>query len=480
LKLAFAYIRRSSYKQQENNSVEIQKQHIQEFAKRTHLFVPKELIFIEDVTSAFSKRAIQRKQLMNLQKQMIEMNIPTVIFHDISRMDRTGYSFTIDFYRPMLEKLPDLEVYTTESDKPINPNDPSIQMNFLLFQHESEVKSVRAVHNLKNDLESDEHIRPGSKTPYGYTQINKQLKPNEDAEIVAFIFYLSSWGKSLRKIADFLNNADIPSPKGGTWRSSSVENILKNTVYTGNLIWDLPKREDGGQKHYRFENSHPAITNQALLHFIKLNNHLLRRFGRIDTPFLFLNKVKCCHCNQFLSTQNGSTKRNGVKYYYHYYVCKSCDYKINTQEVHHRLIPEVLMRVKELISSNQVVPKTLADIKEKIRDVDQCIETEISLLGKFEERLKVAIELKDRELQLKILELIQHHKDSLSKYTICKDDLITIYQLVKTDQFFPRFNDILDYQLGTDEKRLVILYFVDYVFFSIDQEPIIQYKINIF
>lgn len=115
MKFAFGYVRRSSYKQQENNSVEIQKQHILEFAKRNEIFVPEELIFIEDVTSAYSKRAAQRKQLMKLGEKMVELNIPTLIFHDISRMDRTGYSFTIDFYRPMLEKMPELEVYTTDS-----------------------------------------------------------------------------------------------------------------------------------------------------------------------------------------------------------------------------------------------------------------------------------------------------------------------------------------------------------------------------
>ena len=72
-KLAFGYIRRSSYKQLENNSIEIQKQHIQEFAKRNQMYVPEEFIFIEDVTSAFTKRANQRKVLMQMGEKMVEM-----------------------------------------------------------------------------------------------------------------------------------------------------------------------------------------------------------------------------------------------------------------------------------------------------------------------------------------------------------------------------------------------------------------------
>lgn len=485
MKLAFGYIRRSSYKQQENNSVEIQKQHIQEFAKRNQLFVPDELIFIEDVTSAYSKRAAQRKQLMKLGEKMIEMNIPTVIFYDISRMDRTGYSFTIDFYRPMLKKLPELEVYTTDSNKPLDPNDTSIKMNFLLFQHESEVKSERAVGNLTTFLESKETFRPGSKTPYGYNQIKKQkhqqqLEPNENADIVSLIFFLSSWGKSLQKIATILNEAGIPSPKGGDWRSSTVENILKNPVYTGKLIWDVHKRKDDGQKQFIFEKSHQPIINEFHLQLIKQNNHLQKTFGRIDTPFLFLNKVKCRHCEQFLRTHNGSTKRNADKYYYHYYVCKNCGYKVDIQDVHNRFIPLILTRVKELISTKEIIPKTLAFIKEMNKEVEQSIETKKHLLQKLEEKLKIAKDLKDRELELKISEFIQQHKESLKEYTICKENLKVTYQLVETDKFFSRFTEILDHQLGLDEKRLIILYFVDYLVLSTDQEPQIHFKSNIF
>ncbi|MCM3729705.1 recombinase family protein [Neobacillus cucumis] len=184
--LAFGYIRRSSYKQQENNSVEIQKAHIQEFARRKGMEVPNDFIFIEDVTSAFSKRASKRKELMLMQQMMIESNIPRVIFYEESRMDRTGYTFVLDFYRPLSEKLPDIEVYTTNSDEPFNPDHPQTKIALLLYRMD---------------------IRPGSKVPYGYDQIDKKLVPNENAEIVTFIYFLQSWGMSMAKIAAILNEA---------------------------------------------------------------------------------------------------------------------------------------------------------------------------------------------------------------------------------------------------------------------------------
>ncbi|WP_153464409.1 hypothetical protein [Sediminibacillus terrae] len=59
--LAFGCIRRSSYKQQDNNSIEIQKAHIQEFASRKNLTVPDEFIYIEDVRAHIPNVQISEK-----------------------------------------------------------------------------------------------------------------------------------------------------------------------------------------------------------------------------------------------------------------------------------------------------------------------------------------------------------------------------------------------------------------------------------
>lgn len=209
MNLAFGYIRRSSYKQQENNSLELQKSHIKEYAQRNNFTVPDEFMIIEDVTSAFSKRANQRKELMRLKNMMIKTKVPRVIFYEESRMDRTGYTFVLDFYRPLQAIFPEVEVYTTNETEPFNPNNPRTQIALLLFRQESEIKSERAVARLLADLEDDNIIRPGAKVPYGYNQVNKKLVPNEKGEIVSFIYFLQSWGTSMGKIASILNDASF-------------------------------------------------------------------------------------------------------------------------------------------------------------------------------------------------------------------------------------------------------------------------------
>ncbi|WP_430489147.1 recombinase family protein [Rossellomorea marisflavi] len=480
MKTSFAYIRRSSYKQIQNNSIEIQKQHIQEFAKRNQLYVPDELIFIEDTTSAFNKPASKRKQLMTMGERMAEMNISTVIFHDISRMDRTAYSFILDFYRPMKVRMPALTIFTTDTNKAFDPNNVEVKMGFLLHQQESEIKSERAIGNLTSDLESIDPFRPGSRTPYGYTQIDKKLEPNSDSEIVSFIFFLSSWGKSLVKIAEILNELGIPSPNKGTWRSSTIENILKNLVYLGKLSWNVQNRKDNGQKTYTFEETHSAITNELHLQIIKQNIALQRSYGRIDTPFLFLNKIKCRECNERLNTQNGSTRRKGVKYTYHYYVCKECGYKIDIVSLHNEYIPIILKHVQNLVSSTKLKPFTLNLIEQSISKIKADIDKKEQLIQTLLLKQKNAEGLDDKEIQQRIREFINDHSYELNQYKTTLENQCKAYQLVQSGQFFESFAKIAEQQLGNEEKRLIILYFVEHVIISDNNAPQVLYKQNVF
>lgn len=114
------------------------------------------------------------------------------------------------------------------------------------------------------------------------------------------------------------------------------------------------------------------------------------------------------------------------------------------------------------------------------KGVEQNIELKICRIQTLEAKLNSARDIQDRELEIKILEFIQQHKDSINEYSICKENLRTAYHLVDTGQFFSRFNEILDHQLGLDEHRLIVLYFVDYLMLSMNRESKLYFKTNIF
>lgn len=478
MNLAFGYVRRSSYKQQENNSLEIQKTHIHEFANRNNLVVPEEYLIIEDVTSAFTNRAAKRKGLMRLRDMMVETKVPRVIFYEESRMDRTGYTFVLDFYRPLRAKLPEVEVYTTNTNEPFNPDNPQTKIALLLFRQESEIKSESALESLNTLLQKSDISRPGAKIPFGYNQMDQKLIPNDKAEIVTFIYYLQSWGTSMGKIATILNEAAIPSPQGKLWNPSTVENILKNPIYTGKLTWHL--RKDKDNKIYEFKDFTEPLIDEFLLRLNENNVKLQKDQGRIDTPFLFLNKLQCLQCTDKLITQNGSTTRQGKKFVYQYYVCNNCNYKLGLSDVHESLVTKIFNKVQALVSDEKVKLTTIMYLKKiEFSLKENIIKTE-KRLDKLLSKGCIANEHNDREFDQYFNLVKSRHISSLENLIISLQAFDELYETVNSGLFFDRFKQILDLQLGDAEKRLIILYFSDKVLVSPEKPPQILYRENPF
>jgi DNA invertase Pin-like site-specific DNA recombinase len=79
----------------------------------------------------------------------------------------------------------------------------------------------------------------GSGHPYGYVYERGSLTVVEyEAEVVRDIYYMHSEGRSLRSIADTLNNSLIRPKRGGRWSHQSVSKILHNPIYAGYIRWD--------------------------------------------------------------------------------------------------------------------------------------------------------------------------------------------------------------------------------------------------
>ncbi len=85
-------------------------------------------------------------------------------------------------------------------------------------------------------------------TPYGYDLSGNQLVPNaKELEIIRLVRDWRSEGRSLRKIADELNEMGVPTKRASTapretrWYASTVRYLLKNELY-------LAEEDEDGQK----------------------------------------------------------------------------------------------------------------------------------------------------------------------------------------------------------------------------------------
>ena len=71
--------------------------------------------------------------------------------------------------------------------------------------------------------------------PYGYTANRHTYVPDDNADIVRWIFDLRyKCEYSTLNIATILNNMAIPSPRnGGSWAHATVKRIVENPIYLG-------------------------------------------------------------------------------------------------------------------------------------------------------------------------------------------------------------------------------------------------------
>ncbi|MEE2710081.1 MAG: recombinase family protein [Gemmatimonadota bacterium] len=91
-------------------------------------------------------------------------------------------------------------------------------------------------------------------TPYGFDQDGNQLTPNDQEQaIIQSVFDWRQQDWSLRKIANKLNEDEIPTKRAPTsakstrWYASTVRYLLANPLYSDQSSQDLPQDQEGPQ-----------------------------------------------------------------------------------------------------------------------------------------------------------------------------------------------------------------------------------------
>lgn len=455
--LAAAYIRRSSAKQEGNQSFEIQKQAIKNFAEHKGYQLIDEFIFIDEATSAFKKSVTKRVGMQQMKEAVLTKEINAVIFYDFSRIDRKIYSFVTDFYRDVIQEKPNLKFFTTTKADEWSPDDLEVKLHLIIANAESKEKSRRAVDAQCRDLEV-EHFRPGASVPYGYNQVNKRLVPNQYASNVLFIFYLSSWGYSMQKIAEILNGAAIVSPTKKKWKSSAVENILKNQVYLGSLSWEFSQSQKKKQQ-YHFPNLHEPIVPKMLYQLVKSVQKVKKVHRKLDTPFLLSGLLRCGHCQELIKHRNASTKKNNHTYSYMKYYCDLCKYEFEINRLHDDVMSYM----------NQQWSISLKINRESVRlKIEQCkLAIQEMLSNKKNELTSVQNNLSNcpEELNSEMQRIYSNVIKKLSTEITQLEKQLDKYSSLQSPEelrvFTNNFESLMVLQLSLQEKRLLVLWFLD-------------------
>ena len=133
----------------------------------------------------------------------------------------------------------------------------------------------------------------------------------EEAEIVRSIFADYLDGKGALTIMKRLNESGILTQPGFTWHQASVQRILRNYTYTGNLLLQTKFRENhlskrtrvnnGELPQYHIQNSHEPIIDMDT--FTAVQIEMARRadqFGKPQTTatYPFTGLITCAGCGK--------------------------------------------------------------------------------------------------------------------------------------------------------------------------------------
>lgn len=268
----------------DNTSIENQKAIIADFVKRK--FPDSTLDFYEDRDrSGYTFE--QREGYQELRKKMLRSEYDILIVKDFSRFSRRNSKGLVE-----LEDLRDAGMRIISIgdniDYPTYDDWTAIQFRFLINEMPVTDTSKKVKSVIKRRQEEGKWI---CAVPYGYVMINNktmQFEVDEPAaEVVRDIFdrYNSGWG--YKKIANYLTDKHIPTPrmcekmrreaKGEeckrevkqTWSIITVSEILQNDFYIGTLRQGKYRRKkiNGGEvkqdetDHIVFENNHTPIVD---------------------------------------------------------------------------------------------------------------------------------------------------------------------------------------------------------------------------
>lgn len=306
MKYGAAYIRVSTDKQDEY-SPDSQLKLIREYAKKNDYVVPDEFVFFDD---GISGRTVKKRPSFN---RMIstatskEHPFDAIFVWKFSRFARNKDESTI--YRARL-RASNVELISISEPTVEGPIGGLIEG---IFEWEAEYYSIRLSEEVKRGMTEKATRGEAMGGPaFGYKVENKMYVPDQDAELVKWIFDAFLNGKGMRQIAIELGNNGVRTKRGNIPDSRFVSYILGNPVYIGKIRWS-PDGRASDKRYKDMENvmivdgKHEPIIEKEI--FDKVQEKLIdRRYKyqkhqRAEQPVQFMLKglLRCSACGSTLT-----------------------------------------------------------------------------------------------------------------------------------------------------------------------------------
>lgn len=282
--------------------------------------------------TTFDRRGFQR-----MLRDAESGKIKCIIVKDLSRLGRnlidTGYFTEIVFPQLGVRLIAINDNYDTDK------NSDSISIPLIHLMNEAYALDISKKTKLQVQQAMRDGVYVGGRPPYGYIMSqddrHKLIVDKLAADIVKQIFEWAAGGANIYEIARRLNTAKTPPPgihkskleslnkqssSGGLWYARTIERILANQVYLGQLVQGKTKVVDFHRCAASCEewvyafNTHEAIITYELFQIVKKQKAHENKQNILNvaySPNLLKGRIYCAHCGNHLER-----KRNHNKYIY--------------------------------------------------------------------------------------------------------------------------------------------------------------------
>ena len=333
-----AYCRVSTDSEDQINSYNAQKKYYTDFIKSNPKWRFVDVYADEGLSGT---RVKKRENFMRMIRDCEKGKIDLILIKSVSRYSRNTLD-SISYLR-RLKRL-GIAIYFDEQNLDTQKEESEITMalHSAMAQAESENISANVKWGINKRMQNGTYRC--NMNMYGYRR-DKDTKAiiviPEEAEIVKKVFSMFLDGNSTHQIKKYLEKNKIKTFAGkDTWSHSTINKMLQNEKYVGDIIYQKTYCEDciskiikvnNGQKDkYYVKNNHPAIIDRDT--FQRAQAEMVKRtarniasessitgIGRYSSTYVLSQLLVCDDCGG-IYRRKYKKKKDGV---FHYWRCNS-------------------------------------------------------------------------------------------------------------------------------------------------------------
>ena len=219
----------------------------------------------EYIDDGHSGRTIKRPAYIKMMDEMDKWDALLVIKMD--RIHRNSKNFMM-----MMEHLKQEEKEFVSMSESLDTSTAMGRFVMDIIQRIAQLESEQIGERVYIGMEQKARTNAGVlgfNIPYGYFYSDGFLSIyRKEAIVVENIYTWYKNGRSMGEIAKMLNEAKVPTKKGGVWAKKTISTILKNPLYCGYLHW----------QEYVYRSGHTPIVDVA--DFNEIQDRIAKHGGR--------------------------------------------------------------------------------------------------------------------------------------------------------------------------------------------------------